>query len=637
VLLSGDAAEDVKEVYEGVETLIAIGTQAGKVLIFNILGLLIHEIALGVSVTAVEWVGDMTAPSLLPIRGSSLSPEPRSVVDIVEAEQPTSSDEGTGTVKKVASSHKQAVTRKSIPMRSPPDLFSDEPRGPKSRVPSRRTSDVLRGSPLRVERSRERPVKKALVRPRISTETFDSPPGPSSSGVPDTKVSHSFIRADPPIHESRRWPQVHQAPSVPTPLRAQACSTSQRSASSSPESDFSDEDQEWFTPPSTRRCKGKAPRRDLSPESFPSAPTLASIRPMPFTKTSPTAFDTLNKNYSRPISRILKESSGQHQEAMVEVSKRSVIVPKAAGRHVTILDPELSSPFDSPSSLYSRATAPMLERLPVGKVKEHSADQRIGVLAGPKTLVLKPALVNVDPDPVLSSSVCSSSTSTPSKIIDATSERRFTDIAGSSELKTTPHTPPSRVAASIAAGSSSSSLDIIYSLPSRPKAEINFVQNHSPRNPTTAIHRQLTPNSLDTRADSPSSVYSRSISGMAGGASQANAIIEDTDRSVSSNAPMTPQHQLSIHALGTPISTSSPTGLYSQPTPRMFLDRSHAVDGPPAEKAKNVGSGVVTAKARTVAEEMTCLAEDQRTLRREVAALREEYRVLKGVLLKPKV
>lgn len=132
-------------------------------------------------------------------------------------------------------------------------------------------------------------------------------------------------------------------------------------------------------------------------------------------------------------------------------------------------------------------------------------------------------------------------------------------------------------------------------------------------------------------------MYSRSISGMAGGASHANAVIEDTDQSASSNAPMTPQHQLSIHALGTPMSTSSPTSLYSRPTPRMFLDRSHAVDGPPTEKAKNVGSGVVTAKARTVAEEMTCLAEDQRTLRQEVAALREEYRVLKGVLLKPKV
>ena len=69
VLLGGDAAEDAGDVYEGFETLIAIGTQAGKVLVFNALGLLIHEITVGVSITAVEWVGNMTAPSILPIRG----------------------------------------------------------------------------------------------------------------------------------------------------------------------------------------------------------------------------------------------------------------------------------------------------------------------------------------------------------------------------------------------------------------------------------------------------------------------------------------------------------------------------------------------------------------------------------------
>jgi len=577
----------------------------------------------------------MTAPSLLPIRGLSLSSEPRPVVDIVEAEQPTSSDEGTGTVKKVVLAHKQAVPRKPIPMRTPLDLFSDESRESGSRVSSRRNSDVLRGSPLRVERARERPAKKTLVRPRISTETFDSPPGPSSGNIPDAKVTHSSTGTDPPIQQSRRWPQACQAPNVPTTLRAHQFSASHRSASSSPETEFSDEEQEWFTPPSTRRCKGKAPRRDLSPEPSLTVPTLASMSPTPFSKTSSTGLDPTNRNYSRPRPCIVQERSGRHQEAMAEGSKGSVIVPKAAGRHVTILDPELSSPFDSPSSLYSRATASMLESLPVGKSKEHSADQRPARPAEPKTPVLKPALVNVDPDPVLPSSVCSSSTPTTSKV--TASDQRFIDIAGSSMLKTTPYTPPSREVASIAACSSSSSLDIIYSLPCRPKADITFVQNHSPRNPATAIHRQLTPNSLDTRADSPSSVYSRSISGMTKEGNPVNAVIEDTDQSASSNAPVTPQHQLSIHALGTPMSTSSPTSLYSRATTRMFLDRSHAVDGPPAEKTKNVGPGVVTAKARTVAEEMTCLAEDQRTLRQEVAALREEYRVLKGVLLKPKV
>lgn len=577
VLLSGDATEDVGEVYEGVETLIAIGTQAGKVLIFNVLGLLIHEIAMGVSVTAVEWVGDMTAPSALPIRASSPSPEYRPVADIVVAEQPTSSDEGTGPVKKIVLAHKQAVPRKPIPVRKSPDLFSDEAREAGSKIPSRRSSDVLRGSPLRVERARERPAKKTLVRPRISTGTFDSPPSPSSSNVPDAKVIQSFIRADPPVQESRRWPQLHPAPSVPTPLRAQHFSASHRSASSSPETEFSDEDQKWFTPPSTRRCKGKAPRRDLSPESSLTAPTLASIRPMPSAKTSPTALDTPSRNYSRPISRIMKESSGKHQEAMMEGSKGSVIVPKVAQRRVTILEPKLSSPFDSPSNPYSRATAPMLERLLVGKAKEHSAGQRPALPVGPKIPILEPALTNFDPVQELPSSVCSSSTSTPCRIIDTSS------------------------------------------------------------NQATAMHRQLTPSSLDTQTDSPSSVYSRSISGMAKGGNHADAVIEDTDRSASSSAPRTPQHQLSIHALGTPMSISSPTSLYSRPTPRMFRDRSHAVDGPPAEKAKDVGSGVVTAKAKTVAEEMRCLAEDQKALRQEVAELGEEYRVLKDVLLKSKV
>lgn len=56
---------------EPVNTLIAVGTQIGKVLIFDILGLLIHEIAMDVAVRSVEWVGDMSAPPVLPARSSS--------------------------------------------------------------------------------------------------------------------------------------------------------------------------------------------------------------------------------------------------------------------------------------------------------------------------------------------------------------------------------------------------------------------------------------------------------------------------------------------------------------------------------------------------------------------------------------
>jgi hypothetical protein len=65
---------------EPTNTLIAVGTQVGKVLIFDTLGLLVHEIAMDVAVRSVEWVGDMSAPPVLPARSSS-SPESNSVIN----------------------------------------------------------------------------------------------------------------------------------------------------------------------------------------------------------------------------------------------------------------------------------------------------------------------------------------------------------------------------------------------------------------------------------------------------------------------------------------------------------------------------------------------------------------------------
>jgi hypothetical protein len=634
VLLSGDATGDAGEVGEGFETLIAVGTQAGKVLVYNILGLLIHEIDLGISVTAVEWVGDMTAPPALPARASSLSPKPCPVVETVGTERSISSDEEEmGTVKKVTFSHKQAMTRKPIPMRPLPDLFSDEPQRLKSRVPSRRTSDILRGSPLRVERARERPGKKSLTRPRISTETFDSPPGPSSNDFFHAKSAHTFTKADPPIQESRRWPQIHQAPDLPSPSRAQHFSASHRASSSSPESQYSDEDQEWFTPPSTKKCKEKVPRRRLNSDSSPTASANTVTCPMPFPRISPAVLDTPSILYSRPTSRMMEKTSATQQRAIHERSKVSVNAPKATQRHVTILDPELSSPFDSPSSLYSRPTPQMFDKPPMVKAHEANTDQQTALLTEPKPPVLKLARTNIDAKPEPPNSTCSRST--PVALKDTDFARSDNNAASPNELSTRPLTPQTQPIAISAPNSPSSFCSSCFST-FRPKAETALVQNYSPRSPAIAP-QLLTPNSLDTRGDSPSSVYSRSISGMPKDAIHANARIEDTDQFASSIAPDTPQHQLSIHALGTPLSTSSPSSLYPRPTPRMFLHRSHAVDGPSVEKRKDGELDPSAGEVRTVAEEMICLAEDQRALRQEVAALRDEYRVLKGVLLKPNV
>ena len=148
-------------------------------------------------------------------------------------------------------------------------------------------------------------------------------------------------------------------------------------------------------------------------------------------------------------------------------------------------------------------------------------------------------------------------------------------------------------------------------------------------------------NSLDTRANSPSSVYSRSISGAVKDTNLVDAgLAENTDQSVtSSNAPtpsLPQHHQLSIHALDTPLSNTSPSTLYSPAPPGIFHDRSHAVNRPSVKKSDETGLASVSKEAKSIAEEMKCLSEDQRALRQEVAALREEYRVLEDMLLKPK-
>ena len=639
VLLGGDAAEDAGDVYEGFETLIAIGTQAGKVLVFNALGLLIHEITVGVSITAVEWVGNMTAPSILPTRGLSPSPKPRSVVDIVDAEGSTPSDEETGTVKKTRSPCKSALTRKPVPVGPPPDLFSDEPRKFKSRVPSRRASDVLRGSPLRVERVRNKHVKMSSVRPRISTETFQSPPEPSPHNPFHVGAAKSLPKPDPPTQESRRWPEVHQMPSVPAPSRAQLFSAPHRSLSSSDHSHFSD--QEWFTPPSTRRRKPKASQRHMSSESPLITSTSTTICPVPFPQSSPTAFNTPNSLYSRPTSGMMKEESVEHQETVAEAPSGLRVMPKAQ-RHVTIADPGSSSPLGSSSSLYSRPTAQMFERRSLSKARELELDLSSTLPDRPNLPILKFALRRIDSETEWPSNACSCST--PSTRRHSVADESVNDMAGPSNIVAGSKAPRNHAfaaATTTTAADSSSSLESLYYPAPGLLAKSNLFQNYNHRNLTPVLPRQPMTNSLDTRANSPSSVYSRSISGAVKDTNLVDAgLAENTDQSVtSSNAPtpsLPQHHQLSIHALHTPLSNTSPSTLYSPAPPGIFHDRSHAVNRPSVKKSDETGLASVSKEAKSIAEEMKCLSEDQRALRQEVAALREEYRVLEDMLLKPK-
>jgi hypothetical protein len=638
VLFGGDAAEDAGHIYKGFETLIAIGTQAGKVLVFNILGLLIHEIVMDVPVIAVEWVGDMSAPSALPSRVSSLSPEPRPVVDKLVSEVQGPLEEESGTVKKAAPPHKHALKRKPVPVQQPRNLFSDDHPRCVSGVPSYKLSEKSNGSPLRVERTRARPGKKSFLRPRISTETFQSPPGPSSAS------------SSPLVQDTRRWPQIHHAPNAVPASRARRVSAPHASVHSSENSDISDP--EWFTPPSTRRDKGKAPERHVSPETPIIALQTPMEHPIRFRKNSPTALDTPTSSYSRSTSDLREHTFTEGQEAGTTSHSNSLATLKTAQRHVTIATPESTSPFDSPTILYSHPNPEMFKKTSLKQTQDRTAPHALDT----SPLEIGQASANLRPD--TPSSVYSCST---------TGTVKKTPIKSYEDKRAASRKP------------SSSSLDNLYS----PLTPRNFSvpyqkdQNANGRStltaPAKAPPRPLTTN---TRADSPSSVYSRSISGIFPDVNRAD---DEATPSAVSDPPQTPRHHLSIHALGTPLSTSSPSSLYSRFVDGPPIDfvplniceimatarvREHDAGRPRTDCSFDAGtydterkhgqikdSAVAVDRRDAVSEqggEMACLRADQKDLRREmaalrvdqkvskqeIAALRNEFRALRDVLLR---
>jgi hypothetical protein len=66
VLPTREATKDKDQVYNTPRTLIAIGTNSGKILVFNLLGLLVHEFATDVPVIGIEWVVGMPGHLVLP-------------------------------------------------------------------------------------------------------------------------------------------------------------------------------------------------------------------------------------------------------------------------------------------------------------------------------------------------------------------------------------------------------------------------------------------------------------------------------------------------------------------------------------------------------------------------------------------
>jgi hypothetical protein len=213
VILSGDGHGDEEATCEGAEILIAVGTQTGKAFVFDILGLLVREVSVDAPIIAIEWVGDMSAPSVLPSRRASsiLSPTPFSpvassqpILEILmdEYEQAAQDDDETGTILKSERAAEYISKDSPVPIGQTRDLFSST--GSKRRLSLCPPPLVDSSSPRR-KRSR-----KSHTRPRIVTETF-SPPSSHFDQSPQSSTSQVMMRTS----DARRWSQTRIAPDPP--------------------------------------------------------------------------------------------------------------------------------------------------------------------------------------------------------------------------------------------------------------------------------------------------------------------------------------------------------------------------------------------------------------------------------------
>ncbi|KAH7402854.1 hypothetical protein BKA66DRAFT_404080, partial [Pyrenochaeta sp. MPI-SDFR-AT-0127] len=246
VLLGGDATDDANQVSEGSEIFIAIGTEAGKVLVFNILGLLIHEVTMSMRVINLGWVVNRSVCSTLSNRNSC------SVRDESLKHPEASCTEDTDTVKRATSPCKQVGIQKLFPLASTGDLFSNEPSRHITTMPAGTLSDI---SLLRPKHSPTPVKRKSLVRPRIVKETFKSPIASSSPLFMSARAVLPSELPAPRLQETRKWTEAQNAPCAAVESCVGRISADKAALSSSQESETASQD--FFTPPSTRRRKGK--------------------------------------------------------------------------------------------------------------------------------------------------------------------------------------------------------------------------------------------------------------------------------------------------------------------------------------------------------------------------------------------
>lgn len=230
VLFLGDAANEEDQTYQGIETLIAVGTQAGKVLVFDILGLLLHEVVMNVPIISVEWVGDMSVPSILPNHKPFPSPEPGPAIKSLMTGVGEIEDEE----RKDATEDKDPPGQPSdsgspVLVRQPNVSFSNKAQEQTPHSPAGQFPNVLQVSSSLLRRTIQWPKTDIFIRARNGTKTHSSPSTSSTRLFSSRELSDWPDHEKAQIQDARKWAHTRKAPAV-TPRRVRRVRASRKSS-----------------------------------------------------------------------------------------------------------------------------------------------------------------------------------------------------------------------------------------------------------------------------------------------------------------------------------------------------------------------------------------------------------------------
>lgn len=321
---------------------------------------------MGVPIMAVECVGDMSEPSVLCNQVSSISPRSHLVMAALVEEYKNALDgEEEGTVKKIVSPIKKAGAQNSFSLGQGRDLFSSHsPRRTISTSSVYKPCEISTGSPTQVEPVIERLRRKSFPRPRIATETFES----LTKTVPNSSSKVPIGSTETQTSDNYNWTQARQRAGLPPSAHALHFSPSSV-YSQSDESESSH--QEFFTPPSTCRDKGKEPQRFTSLRKS-AIGFKSATRQVPLHKGNPPTSRTHRQETSGTIVRKQRQATitSQNAPSTPDTRRSFHLQPTPRNPHTDTTPPPLTPfstrtsllPLSSSTSLYSCSTPLIFHR-----------------------------------------------------------------------------------------------------------------------------------------------------------------------------------------------------------------------------------------------------------------------------------